>query len=157
MITSAGIIPFRVNDQGELEFFVGHPGGNHNKFSDYWAFLKGCVEENEDEGEAAIREFKEETGLTMEDCPSDTLYYLGRTQQNKYKIVVAYALLYPNINPTECYSNLAEDGVTPEIDRYAWMTLDRLAPCTHPSHIQFYDEIKRIYNERIAPQQEIDR
>ncbi len=30
MATSCGIIPFRINDNGQYEFFVGHPGGAYN-------------------------------------------------------------------------------------------------------------------------------
>lgn len=73
MIYSCGIIPFRVNDMGELEFFVGHPGGNYQGQENYWAFLKGTVENDESWAETAIREFKEETGLTLEDCESKLL------------------------------------------------------------------------------------
>lgn len=147
MKTSAGVIPFRINRDGEMEFFVGHPGGKYNERKDVWFFLKGGVEANETHADAALREFKEETSLTMEDCPSEMLIPLGVVSQSSHKTVVAYGLHYPNIDPFECQSNYCEDGFTREIDRYQWMTYDRLRPLTHPSHLVFYKELLKMYEE----------
>ena len=66
MIYSAGIIPFRRNSKGEVEFFVGHPGGVGWQWKDYWAYLKGGVEGEETWEETALREFREESGLKLE-------------------------------------------------------------------------------------------
>lgn len=144
---SAGIIPFRVDTEtNELEFFVGHPGGKEWKYKDFWMFLKGCVEKEESWQDAAIREFKEETGLTMEDCESQMLIPLGTVLQNKHKTVIAFALHYPNIKPSECESNLTEEGF-PEIDAYRWMTFNNLKSVTHPTHLNFYEQImNRVQN-----------
>lgn len=140
MKTSCGIIPFRKNEEGEMEFFVGHPGGHYNNQRELWMFLKGAVEEGETWSETAIREFKEETGLSMEDCESEMLIPLGSVQQNPHKVAVAFALHYPNIDPDKCFSNMV-DSVTPEIDRYAWMTYEQICKYTHHTHIGFYDQI----------------
>lgn len=141
MVYSAGIIPFRVNTEtNEVEFFVGHPGGDSNLERDFWMFLKGHVEKNESWTDAAIREFKEEAGVSMEDCKSHLLIPLGCTKQNAKKKVIAYALEYPNINPDECKSNLTEFGF-PEIDMYRWMNFDTLKDKTHPKHLPFYKQI----------------
>lgn len=146
---SAGIIPFRVNEENsnELEFFVGHPGGKFWSHKNYWAFLKGCVEKEESWQDAAIREFKEESGLSMEDCQSQMLIPLGTVQQNQDKIVIAYGLHYPNINPNECKSNLCEDGITPEIDKYQWISWHNLKNVTHHAHLMFYDKLNRMFAE----------
>lgn len=42
MNTSCGIIPFRKNESGEMEFFLGHPGGNWGNQRELWMFLKGA-------------------------------------------------------------------------------------------------------------------
>ena len=142
MVYSAGLIPFRENETtGEIEFFVGHPGGPYQTAKDIWYFLKGGVERHESWDEAAIREFKEETGLPMDDCESSMLIDLGTTQQNSYKRVVAFGIHYPNIDPNKCVSNFCEDGIHREIDRYAWMTYRDLKPLTHPTHLQFYEQL----------------
>lgn len=138
---SAGIIPFRKNENGEVEFFVGHPGGVGWEWRDYWAYLKGGVEENETFEDAAWREFKEESGLPLEDVTKEDLIPLGTSKQNKRKIVIAFALYYPNIDITKCFSNMADNGLSPEIDRYAWFTFEELKPKTHPMHIGFYEQI----------------
>lgn len=138
---SAGIIPFRVNKNNEMEFFVGHPGGERWKNIDYWTFLKGGTEGNEHWIDAAIREFKEETGLSMEDCQSGYLIPLGSVLQNPRKTAIAFGLEYPNINPDKCHSNLTEDGKTPEIDRYRWMTYKELENRTHETHLIFYQKL----------------
>lgn len=148
METSCGIIPFRKDKDGELEFFLGHPGGRYNNQRDLWMFLKGTTENNESHHEAAIREFKEETGLSMEDCESKVLIPLGSVQQNPHKLVVAFGLHYPNIDPSVCFSNTI-DGITPEIDRYEWMTYDKLLRYTHRSHIVFYDQLILMYNDGV--------
>lgn len=140
MNTSCGIIPFRKNENGEIEFFVGHPGGNYPNQRNLWMFLKGAVEGNETWIETALREFKEETGLAMDDCDNSMLIPLGSVQQNPHKIAVAFGLYYPNIEPTKCHSNMA-NGTIPEIDRYAWMTYDDICRYTHHTHIGFYDQI----------------
>ena len=146
MIYSAGIIPFRVNkDTNITEFFVGHPGGEWSR-KNYWAFLKGHVEKTESWADAAIREFKEESGLTMEDCESQMLIPLGSVLQNSNKTVIAFALHYPNINPNECVSNLTEKGF-PEIDMYKWMNLEELKSVTHPTHLNFYEQIISRLND----------
>ena len=140
MKTSCGIIPFRKNEKGEMEFFVGHPGGHYPNQKDLWMFLKGAVEDGETWKETALREFKEETGLTLGDDVADKLITLGSVQQNPHKIAAAFGLEYPNIDPNKCHSNMV-DGVTPEIDKYCWMTYDQICRYTHPTHMFFYEQL----------------
>ena len=141
MIYSAGIIPFRRNSKGEVEFFVGHPGGVGWQWKDYWAYLKGGVEGEETWEETALREFREESGLKLEGITEKNLIPLGTSKQNKHKIVVAFGLYYPNIDPEKCFSNMADNGLCPEIDKYAWFTFDVLKEKAHPMHINFYEHI----------------
>lgn len=141
MKISCGIIPFRKNKDDELEFFLGHPGGNYKNCRNLWMFLKGATEHDETWEETALREFKEETGLTMDECDSGMLIPLGSVQQNPHKVTVAFGLHYPNIDPDVCVSNIADDGVTPEIDKYKWMTYDEVCKYTHHTHQLFYDQL----------------
>ena len=138
---SAGIIPFRIDENGVMEFFVGHPGGQSEKWANYWAFLKGGVEEGETWIETALREFKEESGLELEDVDEGELIPLGTSQQNKHKVVIAFGLYYPNIDVNTCHSNISDDGVTLEVDRYAWKTFEELEKVTHKMHLQFYRQL----------------
>lgn len=138
---SAGIIPFRINDDDKMEFFVGHPGGYHNANKDVWFFLKGGIENGESWAEAALREFNEETGLALDDSIIKKLIPLGVVNQSSYKSVIAFGLHYPDIDPFNCKSNYCEDGFTREIDRYQWMTYDKLKSVTHPMHLTFYKQL----------------
>lgn len=65
-VISAGLCMYKyVNN--ELHILLGHPGGPlHKQGHGTWGFPKGKVEEHEtDLLETAIREFEEETGLTI--------------------------------------------------------------------------------------------
>lgn len=148
MIYSAGIIPFRLNDDQEVEFFVGHPGGLHNERRDYWNFLKGGVKDNECWEAGALREFKEETGVDLSE-ERENLIPLGMVEQNPSKTAVAYGIYYPEIDPNECRSNIADDGVSLEIDRYRWMTFNQLKYVTHATHLTFYSQIIDIVNSMV--------
>ena len=145
---SAGIIPFRKNKDGELEFFVGHPGGVEWETRDYWAYLKGNINDGESIESAALREFKEECGLSLDNISKNDLISLGITKQNKHKYVIAFAIYYPYIEPEKCFSNMADNNLNPEIDKYAWLTYDEIVKKTHPKHIVFYNKILNIYNLR---------
>ena len=55
--TSAGIVLFRKEDSKNLFLLLHYPSG-------HWDFVKGKMEEGESTHETAIRETKEETGIT---------------------------------------------------------------------------------------------
>ncbi|HMT11151.1 MAG TPA: NUDIX domain-containing protein [Ignavibacteria bacterium] len=62
---SAGLIMYRIKD-GLPEIFLAHPGGPYfNKKDDgHWSIPKGEPDEGEQMLVTAMREFKEETGIT---------------------------------------------------------------------------------------------
>jgi len=55
--TSAGIVIFRKENSKNLFLLLRYPSG-------HWDFVKGKMEKNESTHETAIRETKEETGIT---------------------------------------------------------------------------------------------
>lgn len=137
---SVGIIPYKIVD-GKKLFFIGHPGGARN-VNAKWSYLKGCMENDEDLIETAIREFREECGVDLSQFEND-MVYVGQVQQSPRKIVYAFAIDFTgefDIDPKECKSNLCEEG-WPEIDKYAWMTYDEVQDCAHPKHMEFYKAI----------------
>lgn len=77
-----------------------------------WNFPGGSVEEGESTEEGAIRELKEETGLTIE---SKDLDYLG-TLENKYLKIHFYI--------TNTFSGSVE--INQESDEYRWVDLEEL-------------------------------
>ena len=86
---SAGILPFR-RTQGVLEVFLVHPGGPFWKNRDLgaWSIAKGEVNAGEDLLQAARREFREETGLSLD----GEFIALAPVRQTGGKLVHAWAI-----------------------------------------------------------------
>lgn len=142
MTISAGIIAYAYYN-GEIMFFVGHPGGNRN---DYWSMLKGRHDEGEELIDTALREFKEESTIDLSKY-KDKLVYLGDVQQSKYKTVHAFALNLEHISsidPKKCKSNMADNCPWSEIDKYRWMSYSDVISKTHKTHIDFYNKILEL-------------
>lgn len=144
---SAGIIPFRVNEDGQYQFFVGHPGGPFWKDKNYWALLKGGVEGNEDLKQAAVREFKEESGAKLDyDKISKYMRFVDTVKQRSGKMVTAYAVKMmrtdeESIDPLKCFSNMADGCDWPEIDEYRWVPITEIIECTNKTNVPFYNKI----------------
>ena len=63
---SAGIILFRKNNKGEVEFLMTTPGGPFWEHKTLWSFPKGHIEETDkDDENAACRETWEETSCDL--------------------------------------------------------------------------------------------
>ena len=95
---SAGIVLFR-NNSGKNEFLLlNYPQG-------HWDFVKGKIEQNETSHEAAIRETREETGITniefidgfeesveydfrfkKEDIHKKVIFFLAKTDEKIIKL-----------------------------------------------------------------------
>ena len=65
--TSAGILLYR-KEENQLQVFLVHTGGpyGYNKDNGYWSIPKGEFGQNDNVFYTALREFKEETGLTIQ-------------------------------------------------------------------------------------------
>ncbi len=86
---SAGIIVYRKTEEG-IKFLILYHGHS------YWNFAKGKIESEEKSLEAAIRETKEETGISLKDLKlndnfrAHERFYFKRNGQSVYKIVIFY-------------------------------------------------------------------
>lgn len=85
---SAGLLMFRTKDR-VLELLLAHPGGPYfsKKDEGHWSIPKGEPDEGEELFDAAVREFKEETGIT----PGGSFIPIGSVVQKGGKIVHAWA------------------------------------------------------------------
>lgn len=137
---SAGIIPYKFVE-GEIMFFLGHPGGPMNARKNYWALLKGTMENGEDSFDTAIREFQEESGLKLDGDACERMWLVGTIKQRNDKLVTAYALEVEDINEEECHSNLVDGESFPEMDRYRWFTMGEVRCVVSKTNLWFYEAI----------------
>ncbi len=146
---SAGLLLYRRSspDSG-IEVLLGHMGGPFwgRKDARAWSIFKGEIEPEEDEQEAALREFREETGSA---APAGELLELGEVKQRSKKVVVAWALA-GDFDPAGLQSNTFElewpprSGQIqefPEIDRAAWFELDAAREKLVAAQVTFLDRL----------------
>ena len=66
-----------------------------NKYTDFWSFPKGHVEEGENEYQTAIRETREETGIDVKienGFRMESVYLIGKRKNTEKKVVYFTAL-----------------------------------------------------------------
>lgn len=87
---SAGLVLFHLRE-GRCEDFLADPGGSLFAHTNdgHWTIPKGEIEPGEDLLAAALREFQEETGISID--PTSTFIPLGSIQQKGGKFVHAWA------------------------------------------------------------------
>jgi predicted NUDIX family NTP pyrophosphohydrolase len=127
-----------------------HPGGPfwQNKDLGAWAIPKGGIGENEDEAEAAKREFEEETGVKVK----GELIPLKPIRQKSGKRVIAWAVEMA-IEPSKIISNHFEmewppkSGKIqqfPEMDRAEWFSVAVAKEKIIPAQFGLVEELERI-------------
>jgi predicted NUDIX family NTP pyrophosphohydrolase len=138
---SAGIIPYKIVKK-QLFFFIAHPGGPFFRKKDIgsWTIVKGELENDEEPIKAALREFKEETGISI----TGNLMPLTPIKQKSGKLVHAWAT-EQDINPDSVKSNMFQvewppkSGTMaefPELDKFEWFNMqaaiEKLIPAQTP-------------------------
>jgi len=145
--TSTGILLYRlVNHQ--IEYLLVHPGGPFWKNKDLgsWTIPKGEYEAPEIPIDAAIREFKEETGIEL----SGTFISLKPIVQKGGKQVDAWALegdldtatIRSNTFEIEWPPKSGKRQVFPEIDKACWFSYDEAIEKINPAQINFIKELR---------------
>jgi predicted NUDIX family NTP pyrophosphohydrolase len=91
---SAGLVIYRgAGDQ--LQVLLVHPSGNYNRRAP-WGIPKGLPEENEPLASAAVRETREETGVTLDDEQARRIVRLGSVEYKRSrKQIHAFAVPAP--------------------------------------------------------------
>lgn len=146
---SAGILLYRLTS-GTPEVFLAHPGGPFWKKKDAgsWTIPKGEFTNDEPALDAAIREFREETGVLLK----GRFTPLSPIRQKGGKRVYAWAIA-GDLDPTTLVSNTFEiewprgSGrmqTFPEIDRAAWYTLEEARRVINPAQIGLLEELEDI-------------
>lgn len=119
---SAGILPYKYIDN-ELYVYLEHPGGPFCKDKDKWSIVKGEYN-NEKAVNAALREFKEESGFDLK----GDLVYMGSFKL-KHKLLVMF-MVEEDLDVTKMKSNTFKRMVNntlcefPEMDEARWFKID---------------------------------
>jgi len=135
---------------GALEVLLVHPGGPlwKNKDDGAWSIPKGEIDPTEDALAAAIREFREETGLE----PRGLFVDLGQAKLKSGKLVRAFAF-EGDCDPAAVQSNTftmewpPRSGRVqefPEIDRAGWFPLAAARRKILPGLLPLLDALERI-------------
>ena len=143
---SAGLLVHRRGERG-LEVFLVHPGGPFwaKKDLSAWSIPKGEYEESEPPLEAALREFREETGFAV----SGNFLELGTIRQAGGKLVSAWACA-GDFDPAHLTSNECEIEWPPrsgrliripEVDRGAWFPISEARSRIFESQQEFLDRL----------------
>jgi len=147
---SAGILPYKFIKK-QLFFFIAHPGGPffRKKDNGFWSIVKGEIEGAEEPLQAAKREFKEETGISIK----SPLMPLTPVKQKSGKLVYAWAA-EQDIDTANVTSNTfkmewpPKSGTMaefPELDKFEWFdpqtTILKLLPAQTPL---VYEVLERL-------------
>ncbi|MBV4356973.1 NUDIX domain-containing protein [Pinibacter aurantiacus] len=144
---SAGLLVFR-KKKNELQFFLVHPGGPFfaRKDAGAWSIPKGEFDDTEDALTAAKREFKEETGFTME----GKFISLTPVKLKSGKHVHAWAV-EGDVDETALVSNTFEiewppksgkQKTFPEIDKAGWFNLQEAREKINSAQVALLEEVE---------------
>ena len=126
LVRSAGILPYKIVDN-EIYVFLEHPGGPYCEGKDVWSVCKGEYFE-EKAIDAALREFKEESGISLK---KEELEYLHSCKVSNKKMVTMF-MINKDLDPSHIKSNTFEleypkgSGkieTFPEMDKATWMKI----------------------------------
>jgi predicted NUDIX family NTP pyrophosphohydrolase len=127
---SAGLLPYRLAGDGDVEVFLVHPGGPlwASRDQHAWSVVKGEYDEEDEPALTAEREFQEELGVPP---PPGLWVDLGQIKQAGGKLVQVWAIEAPQFNVEVVVSNTfamewpPKSGGRqsfPEVDRAEWMS-----------------------------------
>jgi predicted NUDIX family NTP pyrophosphohydrolase len=144
---SAGVLLFRQRDS-KTEVLLIKPGGPYwrSKDSGAWMIPKGAVEPGEVPAEAALREFAEETGTTLDTVP----FRLAVIRQAGGKFVEAFAAegdldaaaVRSNEFELEWPPRSGRKERFPEVAEARWMTLAEARSMMLPSQLPLIDALE---------------
>jgi predicted NUDIX family NTP pyrophosphohydrolase len=143
---SAGLLMFRrVADA--VEVLLAHPGGPYwaERDAGAWSIPKGGLDRGEAPLEAAIREFREETGFDA--C--GPFLSLGAITQRSGKIVHAWAFegdcdpaaACSNLTMTEWPPRSGRRIEIPEIDRVSFFSIDSARHAINSGQVRLLDRL----------------
>lgn len=152
MKKSAGLLLYRFKNNLP-EFFLVHPGGPFWEKKDIgaWSIPKGEIEENEVHLDAALREMKEETGISI-NIPEEKFIRLSKVNQNPGKIVYTWAAeadftvetIKSNLFEMEWPPKSGKKQSFPEVDKAEWLLFEDARRKILPGQTPLLEELQKI-------------
>lgn len=148
MKQSAGILLYRFRTD-VLEVFLVHPGGPFwkNKDDGAWSIPKGEYSDDEEPLAAALREFAEETGLTV----TGDFIELKAVKLKSGKMILAWAVekdvpisITSNTFEMEWPPRSGKMQSFPEVDRAAWFDIDTALVKINPGQSPLIVELSNV-------------
>lgn len=146
---SAGLLLYRRRGDA-VELFLAHPGGPFWARRDHgaWTIPKGGVLPGEPLLDAAVREFREETGVE----PRGPFITLGSVRQRSGKVVHAWAwegdadpaLVTSNTMQTEWPRGSGTWLVFPEVDRCDWFDAASARERLNPAQAELVGRLEQL-------------
>lgn len=154
MVTSAGLLLYRVADDGAVEVLLGHMGGPlwARKDERAWTIPKGEHAPDEDPHDAAVREFTEELGSSPPHGPEVDL---GEIRQRGGKTVRAWARR-ADFDVSTAVSNTFEMewpprsgrwARFPELDRVEWVAFGRARDLVVAGQVALLDRLEEALTD----------
>jgi predicted NUDIX family NTP pyrophosphohydrolase len=138
----------------DLEVLLVHPGGPFwlKKDLGAWSIPKGEYEAGEDPIAAARREFREETGSELTDCP---LQPLGEVRLLSRKTISAWAVeggcdagaIHSNLFSMEWPPRSGRTQEFPEVDRAEWFSFLMAHKKIHSAQSAFLDRLAEMIEQ----------
>ena len=148
---SAGILAYRIEEQGEVQVLLVHPGGPfwQKKDDGAWSLPKGEYEEGEDALSAAKREFKEELGVEL---PAGKFIPLKPVKIKSGKVVAAWAIeaelktvfIQSNQFEMEWPPRSGKKQFFPEVDKAEWFSIEQAKIKINSGQIAFLEQLAEI-------------
>jgi predicted NUDIX family NTP pyrophosphohydrolase len=146
---SAGVLLYR-RRHDDIEVLLVHPGGPFwaKKDAGAWSLPKGEIADGEPALDAARREFREETGASVDGEFTE----LEPVKQKGGKIVRAWAVK-GDFDPSQLRSNTfsiewpprsGKAQTFPEVDRAAWFSLPEARSRILAGQVDLLDQLARL-------------
>ena len=157
---SAGLMMYRFR-RGHLEGFLGHPGGPYFRRRDLgvWGIPKGKVEEGEQLIETAVREFGEETGISLDGVKPERDFIpleMVRLQSGKQVHAWAFRGNHPDDQPIQSilYSiewppRSGREIEVPELDTGRFFPIWTARKKITPSQLPFLDRLEEKVKDQL--------
>ncbi|MDF2920533.1 MAG: mismatch repair protein MutT [Microbacterium sp.] len=160
MVTSAGILPYRIAADGTMSALVAHMGGPYWSAKDEgaWSIVKG---EYDPDGEAALnaarREFREELGL---EPPDGEYAELGTFSYSSGKRITVFVVDGSGFDASNAAFGEFEmewpprSGRTasfPEVDRVEWVEVGRARELLVKGQRPALDRLDELLNGENSP------